>query len=142
MTQHRLSPEHSTQSAAPAVEPSSAADSQLELKPLEELADCDPRKLPSPPPPRFPPTPETPAEPIRYSLFELLLLMTVTAVMLSTIRLLGAAAFAGIAGVVGFIMLVFISLAKPTRGIVHVAWWVILAIYLIAAVAAVVNKDL
>lgn len=49
------------------------------------------------------------------------------------------ATFAGIAGVLGFFMLVFISLAKPTRGIIHVAWWVVLALYI---VAAVLNKDI
>lgn len=62
--------------------------------------------------------------------------------MLASIRFLGAAAFAGLAGVLGFFMLLFISLAKPTRGIIHVAWWVILTIYLVAAIAAVLNKNL
>lgn len=95
------------------------------------------------PEPHFPPPlPPSAEEPVRYSLFELLVLITVTAAMLASIRFLGAAAFAGIAGVLGFFMLVFISLAKPTRGIIHVAWWVILVIYLVAAVAAVLNKDL
>lgn len=45
-------------------------------------------------------------------------------------------------GVLGFVMLVVISLVKPTRGIVHVAWWVLMIVYVVAAVAALVNRDL
>ncbi|MCE9557142.1 MAG: hypothetical protein K8T91_27660 [Planctomycetes bacterium] len=142
MTSDCPSPEHATQPSAETLAHSGPADTLPDLQPLEDLEDNNPRKLHSIPPPHFPPPPEIQPELIRYSLLELLVLITLTAVMLASIRLLGAAVFAGLTGVLGFFMLVFISLAKPTRGIIHVAWWVLLTVYLVAAVAAVLNKDL
>jgi len=131
--------------AQPQLEPSDLDDQQpaeLSLTPVDPEA-IDVRKLHNPPPPRFPAPDSEPApDPVRYSLRELLLVITLTALLLAPIRYIGAAMFAAISGVMAFLILVYISLAKPSRGIVHVAWWVILAIYVVAAVAALVNKDI
>ena len=135
-------PGNSTRPPAAKDEQSGPTAAPPGLRPLDDSAEVEPRKLHDLPPPLYAPLPEPLPAPIRYSLFELLVLVTLTAVMLASIRLVGAAIFAGIAGVLGFVMLVFISLAKPTRGIVHVAWWVVMVIYIVAAAAAVLNKDI
>jgi hypothetical protein len=120
---------------------------ELMLGPLESRGEVDPRSpsphIPSSLEPRYLgalPPPE--AEPLRYSLRELLILMTLSAVLLSTIRLLGAATFAAVSGVMAFAMLIFISVAKPQNGIIHIGWWILMVIYLIASVVAVVGKNL
>lgn len=118
----------------------SADDDSLSFEPPTE-APPDENPL-SPPPYQSSEVPPAADEPVRYSLFELLVLMTLAAVMLASLRFVGVAAFASIAGVLGFFMLVFISIFKPNRGIVHVAWWVLMAIYLTASVAAILNKDM
>jgi hypothetical protein len=113
----------------------------LSLAPLDQQV-TEIRKLHGPQPVHPPPLPEPPSSSVRYSLGELLALITVSALLLAPIRYLGAALFAAASGALAFIVLVYISLAKPSRGIVHVAWWVLLVIYIVAAVAALLNRDL
>jgi len=126
------------------IQPCEVGDQALDdisLAPPDQEA-TEVRKAHGPQPVYPPPFAEPQPDPIRYSLRELLVVITVSALVLAPIRYLGAALFAAVSGVMAFLVLVYISLAKPSRGIVHVAWWVLLLMYVVAAVAALVNRDL
>lgn len=127
-------------SASP-LRPSLDDDVELTVEPSPVADAEDPRKTPPEiPPPHFPSAPPEPSEPIRYSLRELMALITVAAVLFASMRLIGAAVFAAVAGVLGFVMLVIISVAKPTRGVIHIAWVVLMIVYAVACVAAFVES--
>ncbi|MCE9547725.1 MAG: hypothetical protein K8T25_19820 [Planctomycetia bacterium] len=89
--------------------------------------------------PHYPRPSDPPAEPFHFSLAELLALVTMAAVLLAVLRLTGPAAFAAVSGVLAFVSLVAISMLKPDRAIIHVAWWTIVLIYLLSAAAAILQ---
>ena len=136
-----------TDDLAPPPSAQNPEDPGLKVGPCEDYPagdPCGPLNL-HPPTARQPRhltvLPDSPPEPVRYSLRELMILMALAAVLLAPIRLVGAAVYAAVTGMLAFAILVFISIARPQRGIVHVGWWILLVIYLTAAVATLFSKD-
>ncbi len=78
------------------------------------------------------------------SLAELLVLTTLAAVGLSVLSLitggLQAPRAAGLVGVVALVGLVVLSLLRPRRLVVHLAWWLLVGAYVVACVVAVLRS--
>jgi hypothetical protein len=72
----------------------------------------------------------------QFSLSGLLGIFTLAAVLLGAGRWLPMSSFAGLMGLGALAMLAVITLLECRRAIVHVAWWVMLALYLGMAIAA------
>ena len=73
-----------------------------------------------------------------YSLAQLFVLLVVVSVLLAVIRLFSPQIAAGLAGLAVLVGLVVMSVGDPPA-IVRLAWWTMLAIYLMAAAVAVVR---
>ncbi len=84
------------------------------------------------------------AERRQCSLSELMALVTLAAMGLSVLSLipggLQASRAAGIAGFAALAALVVITVFRPRRFIVHLAWWVLVGAYVVTCVVAVVRS--
>ena len=85
-----------------------------------------------------------PPERFQFTLAELLMLTAVVALILGTVGLFpGGFAienFAGVAGI-GLLLGIFVlMLMQDVRPIIHVAWWVMLGLYVLACVVAFVGR--
>lgn len=84
------------------------------------------------------------AERRQCSLAELLALVTLAAVGLSVLSLipggLQAPRAAGVVGVAALVGLVVLSVFRPRRFIVHLAWWLLVGAYVVTCVVAVLRS--
>ncbi|MDH3717571.1 MAG: hypothetical protein OES79_05560 [Planctomycetota bacterium] len=78
-------------------------------------------------------------EAVRFSVRDLLLLTTFAASLLALFRVVRPDVYALTLGVLAFISLVGLSLFRPKNSILIIGWWVLLAVYLISAVAVTVR---
>jgi hypothetical protein len=72
---------------------------------------------------------------VRFSVRDVLLLTTFAASLLALLRAVRPDVYALTLGVLAFVSLVALSLFRPKNSILIVGWWVLLAVYLISAVA-------
>jgi len=80
-----------------------------------------------------------PGNPFQFSLGELLLLLVLSAVALGSLQLLPAEAAAGLAGLIALVSLaLLLTIPMPRPGLI-LAWWIILAIYVVTAAVALVR---
>ncbi len=78
----------------------------------------------------------TEQEPVRFTLLELLLLTAFAAGILAVYPHVSPPAFAFVLGVSAFVSLIVISLFSTQRSIIIIGWWLLLAVYLVVAIAA------
>ena len=79
----------------------------------------------------------------QFSLAELLLLMAAASFFLSILGFLpeqyAIQNFAGLAGLGVLLSLIVLAFTKPARPIIHIGWWAMLLLYLLACVAALIK---
>jgi hypothetical protein len=79
------------------------------------------------------------ANPFQFSLGELLMVLVLSAVALGSLQLLPPEEAAGLAGLVALVSLVVLLLVpRPWPGL-FLAWWTVLAVYVVTAVVAVLR---
>ena len=88
--------------------------------------------IPEPPPEEVPPE----SDRFQFTMAEWFLLVTFAAVFLSMLGYVPRATFAALAGLGLLAFAAVISYYKPSRAIFRLAWWVLLAIYALTAIAA------
>jgi hypothetical protein len=76
----------------------------------------------------------------QFSLIGLLLIFTLASLLLGAATWLPRSWSAGLLGLGALAMLAMISLWECQRAIVHVAWWVVMSLYLGVAIAACLGR--
>ena len=126
-------------------------DGSDRLEPTEEdygLVPVEPGLVPDDEEtPQFPATPgELPEpEPQRFqvSIAELLLVMVGASLLMSVLGLLpqqyAIQNFAGLAGLGVLLSMIVLAVLRPTRPVVYLGWWIMLALYVLACIAAVIK---
>jgi hypothetical protein len=77
--------------------------------------------------------------PFQFSLADLLLLVAAVSIVLGLTNWLPPAYAAGLAGFGALVSMVVLASLKPSRAIVYVGWWVVLAIYLVSCFRAMIT---
>lgn len=77
----------------------------------------------------------------RFSLAWVFVLVTGAALLLAWGRQMRPENFAAVCGVAVLVALALISALRIRWVVIHVAWWLLLAIYLLASALAVVRRD-
>ena len=76
----------------------------------------------------------------QFSLSGLLLLVTFVAVLMGPMVWLPRPVFAGLLGLASIVVLVVISIFNTRHMIVHVAWWLMLVMYVLSVFAAFIQR--
>ena len=76
----------------------------------------------------------------QFSLSGLLLLVTFVAVLMGPMVWLPRPVFAGLVGLASIVVLVVISIFNTRHMIVHIAWWLMLVMYVLCVSAAFIQR--
>ena len=113
----------------------STEDGPSETYPVQPSAEAEVHRyysnIPDPPPDNLPP-----ATSRQFSLSSLLCLMVLACLGFAAFAKLPRPIFAGFAGGISVLGLIILTVFKPPWAIIHLGWWLVLSIYLLASLLA------